>query len=267
MAATAFLWSTAGLFIKLIDWNPIAIAGARSFIASLVILAFLRRPRLTLSFPQIAAGVANAATMLLFVIANKTTTAANAILLQYVSPLFTAVLGMFILKERVRAAQWAAFPLVALGMIVMFMDKIGGGTALGNGIALLSGLTFSFYFIFMRMQKEGSPIESILLSHWITAGICLVVSFFLPVPVVTGQSLLAMLALGIFQIGITAVLFAMAIKRVSAVSSSLISVIEPVFNPLWVFIVLGETPSAAALVGGGIIITAITAVSVIVARR
>lgn len=86
MAATAFLWSIAGLFIKVIDWNPIAIAGMRSFIASIVILIYLKRPVIHLSFPQIAAAIANAATMLLFVSANKTTTAANAIILQYIAP-------------------------------------------------------------------------------------------------------------------------------------------------------------------------------------
>src|SRR3989339_1633800 len=100
MAATAFLWSIAGLFIKVIDWNPIAIAGMRSFIASIVVLIYLKRPAIHLSFTQIAAAVANAATMLLFVSANKTTTAANAIILQYIAPVSTAFIGAILLKER-----------------------------------------------------------------------------------------------------------------------------------------------------------------------
>ena len=93
MVVTASLWSIGGLFIKVIDWNPFAIAGVRSFIASLVILAFLRKPKIHLSFPQVAAAVVNAVTMLLFVAATKTTTAANAILLQYMAPVFTAIIG------------------------------------------------------------------------------------------------------------------------------------------------------------------------------
>ena len=100
MAATAFLWSIAGLFIKIIEWNPIAIAGMRSFIASIAILIYLRHPRINFSFPQIAAAVTNAATMLLFVSANKATTAANAILLQYLAPVLTVFIGAVLLKER-----------------------------------------------------------------------------------------------------------------------------------------------------------------------
>ena len=267
MVACAFLWSIAGLFIKAIDWNPFAIAGLRSIIASAVILFFLKRPNIHLSYPQAGAAVANAATMILFVIANKTTTAANAILLQYGAPIFTAVIGIFFLKERARAEHWAAFPIVTAGMIVMFMDRLGGGGLTGNIIAVLSGITFSFFFVFMRMQKDGSPLESILLSHWLAAGICLVVSLFLPLPNFTMKSVAAVAVLGILQIGVTAVLFSLAIKRVSAVSASLIAMVEPVCNPLWVFIVLGEAPGLNTLVGGGIIIIAVTTVSIISSRR
>src|SRR5512137_2601586 len=110
MAATAILWSIAGLFIKIIDWNPFAIAGVRSLIASIVIFLYLRHPRIHLSFPQIAVAIANAATMLLFVSANKTTTAANAILLQYCAPVLTVFVSAIFLKERTRVEQFAAFP-------------------------------------------------------------------------------------------------------------------------------------------------------------
>jgi drug/metabolite transporter (DMT)-like permease len=267
MAVTALLWSIAGLFIKVIDWNPIAIAGMRSFIASFVILAYLKRPRINFSFPQTAAAVANAATMLLFVSANKTTTAANAILLQYVAPVLTAFLGAALLKERTRAEHFVAFPLVAAGMIVMFFDELGGGKLLGNVLAVMSAVTFSLYFVFMRMQKDGSPLESILLSHWLTAGICVIVSLFLPVPRITPESIAAIAVLGIIQIGLSAILFSIAIKRVSAVSANLIAVIEPVFNPVWVFLALGEAPSTEALVGGAIIMLAVTGASIISARR
>ncbi|MBU1182588.1 MAG: DMT family transporter [Proteobacteria bacterium] len=187
MAATAFLWSIAGLFIKVIDWNPIAIAGMRSFIASIVILIYLKRPVIHLSFPQIAAAIANAATMLLFVSANKTTTAANAIILQYIAPVSTAFIGAFLLKERTRIEHFVAIPVVAAGMIVMFFDELGGGRFFGNVLAVMSAITFGFYFVFMRMQKDGSPLESILLSHWLTAGICVIISFFLPLPHVTAK--------------------------------------------------------------------------------
>jgi len=267
MVATASLWSIAGLFIKVIDWNPFAIAGLRSFIASLVILVYLKKPKLHLSFPQVAAAIANAATMLLFVIANKTTTAANAILLQYIAPVLTAFIGAALLKERTRIEHWLAFAAVAAGMIIMFLGKLGGGQLLGNILALTSALTFSLFFVFMRMQKDGSPFESILLSHWITAGVCLTVSLFIPMPNFTIKSVGAIMTLGIIQIGIPSILFAVAIKRITAVSANLIAVIEPVFNPVWVFIALHESPGINTVIGGAVIVAAVTGVSIISSRR
>ena len=267
MAATAILWSIAGLFIKVIDWNPFAIAGVRSLIASIVIVVYLKHPRIHLSFPQIAASIANAATMLLFVSANKTTTAANAILLQYCAPVLTVFVSAIFLKERTRVEHFAAFPIVVAGMIFMFFDELSGGKLFGNVLAIMSAITFSFYFVFMRMQKDGSPLESILMSHWLTAGICIIISLFLPVPHVTLKSLVAITVLGVVQIGLSAILFSIAIKRVSAVQANLIAVIEPVFNPVWVFFAIGEAPGIHALIGGGIIVLAVTIASIITARR
>ena len=267
MMATAFLWSIAGLFIKIIDWNPLTIAGFRSLIASLVILLYLKRPKFHLSFPQVAAALANAATMLLFVSANKTTTSANAILLQYTGPIFTAFIGTILLKERVRIEHWIAFPLVAAGTIAMFMDKLGGGQTFGNVLAVLSAIAFSFYFVFMRMQKDGSPLESILLSHWLVAGIGIVASIFIPIPSISLKAVGAVAVLGFFQVGVSAILFTAAIKRISAISASLIAVIEPVFNPVWVFLALGEAPGPNAIIGGLLIVASVIGVSVAGARR
>jgi drug/metabolite transporter (DMT)-like permease len=267
MAATAFLWSIAGLFIKMIDWHPLVIAGARSFISSLVILVYLRKPTFHWSFPQIAAAVANAVTMLLFVAANKTTTAANAIVLQYVMPVFTAIISVWLLKERIRREQWMVMILVMVGIWIMFLDKLNGGRMLGNILALVSGLTFSFYFVFMRMQKNSSPLESVLLSHWITAVAGLSMIFFAPVPPITMSALIAISVLGIIQVGFSAVLFCWAIKRISALSANLVAVIEPVFNPIWVFLVIGESPGVNALIGGSIIIGSVTASSVLRPQR
>ena len=266
MVATAFLWSIAGLFIKVIDWNPIAIAGLRSFIASIVIFVYLKRPEFNFSFPQIAAAIAHAVTMLLFVAANKTTTAANAILLQYTAPVMTAFIGAALLKERPHVEHFFALPIAAVGMIIMFFNELGGGNLFGNVLALLSAITLSFYFVFMRMQKDGSPLESILLSHWLTVIICIIISLFLPFPQITLKSLGAIAVLGIVQLGLSAILFSIAIKRVSVISAILIAIIEPVFNPVWVFIVIGEAPGVNALIGGGIIVLAVTGASVISAR-
>lgn len=267
MIATASLWSLGGLFIKVIDWNPFAIAGIRSVIASLVILAFLRKPKINMSFPQVGAAVANALTMLLFVVANKTTTAANAILLQYMAIIFTAFIGAPLLKEKIRAEHWISIFFVMAGMAIMFANRLGGGRIFGDAVALVSAVTFSLYFVFMRMQKDGSPLESNLLSHWFAAGTCLTVSLFLPAPQFTEKSVAAILVLGVAQIGVPAILIAYAIKRISAISANLIAVIEPLLNPLWVFLVVGENPGMNTIIGGSVILIAVTWASIIGARR
>jgi len=267
IAACAFLWSTAGLFIKLIDWNPLAIAGLRSLIASIVILIWLKRPHFTFSFAEIAAAVANMVTMLLFVFANKATTAANAILLQYTAPIFTALFGIWLLHEKPRKEQLLAFPFVVAGMLIFFLDDVSAGGMLGNLAAITAGATFGLYFIFMRMQKNGSPLQATLLSHFMTAIVALGAACFLPMPNFSPASLAAIVALGVVQIGFAAIFFAYGIQRVSAVQAMLISVVEPIFNPVWVLLMTGEKPSVNALIGGAIIVVAITTASVITARQ
>jgi len=149
----------------------------------------------------------------------------------------------------------------------MFANKLNGGQFFGDTIALVSAVTFSLYFVFMRMQKEGSPLESNLLAQWVAAGVCLIVSLFLPMPQLTQKSVSSVLVLGIVQLGIPSILIAYAIKRLSAVSASLIAVIEPVLNPIWVFLVLDEYPGVNAIIGGAVILFAVTGVSMISARR
>jgi len=267
MAACAALWSTAGVFIKVLPWSPTLIAGLRSLIASIFILAWLKRPHFHWSFAQVAAGVLNAVTMMLFIYANKATTSANAILLQYSAPVITSIAGALILRERPKIEEVVAFFFVVIGMGVFFIGGIGGGTLLGNLAAASTGLTFGLYFVFMRMQKDGSPLESNLLAHWITAATMLPASLFFPAPVFTPLSVAAIHALGLLQIGVASLFFVWGIKRVTAVQAVLVAVIEPVFNPLWVFLFIGEAPALNSLVGGLIIITAVTAASIIGARR
>ena len=264
---TALLWSTSGMLIKLIPWNPFTIAGARSLIASIVILLIIRKPKLDFSFYQIAAALAYASTMVLFIAANKYTTSANAIFLQYICPAITAFIAVPLLKEKTRVEHWIAIIFVFLGMIIIFLDKLNGGQLIGNILALLSALMFSFVFIFMRKQKDSSPLESLLLGHWVTAAVGLGVTLFLPLPVFTLPAVGAITAMGLVQIGFASVLFSYGIKHISAVSANLIAVIEPVFNPVWVLIVIGEIPSKNTIIGGGIILASVTGVQLVIAWR
>jgi len=263
MMACAFLWSVAGLFIKILEWNPFLIAGMRSLIAFFFLLMIVRTVRLAWSWPLVGAALANAATMLLFVAANKTTTAANAIILQYLAPAFTAILGVIILKENIRREQLIALMLTPVGMALLFLDRLSAGQMFGNLLALTSACTFSLMFILTRMQKEGNPLQSFMASHAITALIALTIAAFLPIPRFTPEAVGSILILGVFQIGLAAVFFSYGIKRVSAVTANLIALIEPVFNPVWVFLLLREAPSAQAILGGSIIIGSVTAASLI----
>ena len=262
----ATLWSLGGLFIKLVDWTALGIAGARSLLGGLTILIFVRKPNITFSAPQILAALCNAGTMILFVYANKLTTSANAILLQYGAPLYVALFAWVLLGERPGWEHWVGLVLILGGMTLFFQEKVSPGNSMGNLLAILSGFTFAFYAIFMRMQKSGSPVESILLSH------LLVFLFSLPSilatpPRFSGTGWVSLVVLGVFQIGVSSVLFARGIKGITTLQAMLITTLEPILNPLWVFLVLGETPTRNALWGGSMILLAVTLSSLVSAYR
>lgn len=262
MVGTAVAWSLGGLFIKLIDWHPVTIAGARSLIAALFILAVVRRPKLNFSKNQVLAAVAYSFTMLLFVYSNKHTTSANAILLQYGAPVYVMLLSGIMLGERPLPEQIGALVAIVVGMGLFFADSLSLGHLVGDIAAVLAGIMFAIHILFMRRQKEGSPLESLLLGHALTAVIALAISVFLPAPVMSGQAVAAVFGLGIVQIGFAALMFSYAIKRISAIQSSLIAIIEPALNPVWVFLAIGEKPTGRAILGGAIIIAAVIVSSV-----
>ncbi len=263
VAACALLWSTGGLFIKIVSWNPFAMAGMRSLIGGIVILAWMRRPRFTWSFAQVAGAVCYAACMIGFVLANKLTTAANAIMLQYTAPLYAAAFGWIFLREKASTIDWVTIAVVLGGMVLFFMDKLTLGGMEGNIIAIASGVFFAGAMVSFRAQKDSSSLESILLSHAITVAVSIPFLFHgWPSP--AGWAGIGFL--GVFQIGISAILLSYGVRRVSALQSLLTAVIEPIFNPLWVFLVIGELPGPRALAGGAIILLAVTLRSVLSLR-
>ena len=256
LTLTAILWSFGGLLIKSVEWNSFAIAGSRSIIASLFILAILGwKPKITWSFPQIAGALAYSLTVISFVAATRMTTAANAILLQYSAPIFVAIFGSWFLNEKVKLSDWITIFFVLAGMILFFLDEINMNNMLGNLIAIFSGVTFAATAVFMRKQKSDSSIESVLLGNIATFIICLPF-MFKSGPGVKGWMILVIL--GIFQLGLSYVLYSIAIKGVTALEATLIPVLEPLLNPLWVFLFKGETPGKWALIGGLIVLISVT---------
>jgi drug/metabolite transporter (DMT)-like permease len=283
----ALLWSTSGLFIRLLDWHPIVIAGSRSFFAARFFLgitffshnrknaiacSFGQGPKLPRSFcirkNSILSykGLWYAATMLLFVTANKHTASANAILLQYAAPVWAALLGWFLLKERPRWEQWCALAFVGLGMFLVFSGGLAANSLLGDTLALVSGITFAVNSVVLRAhalgaQNKSGPEDIILFSYLI----CTVFSipfFFLHPPLITAANILCIVFMGFFQLGLASAFFAYGIKRVPAVQALLTSTIEPVLNPVWVLLAIGETPGLSVITGGAIIIASIVFSSV-----
>lgn len=255
MVIAAILWSIGGLFIKLVDWNPMAIAGARSGIGAIVMLCYLKKPVIHYKEKSTLLGAcAYASLLVLFVSANKLTTSANAILLQFTAPIWVALFSGWFLKEKVPKSDWATIVVVMVGMILFFVGDLQTDHTMGNFIALLSGVAMASMIILIRLQKKGSAVEVTFLGNIITFIICLPF-FFLSMP--GANSLFALLTLGIFQLGIPYIFYAKAIRHVSVIEAILIPIIEPLLNPVWVFLVTGEAPGGYAFLGGMLVMLAI----------
>ena len=251
------------MLIKLVDWNPVAIAGTRSGIAGLVMLALVRKPKFSKSKTQFAGAVFYTLTLILFVTANKLTTAANVIMLQYTAPIWVALLGAWLLKEKTLKVDWLAIAVVMAGMMLFFMGDLGGGKLLGNVLSIMSGVFLALTVVFMRLQKDGSQIEMTLLGNLLTFLVSLPF-IFQSMPDM--KSIIGLILLGVFQLGISYTLFSLAVRHVTALEAILIPVIEPILNPVWVFLVTGEQPSGLAMLGGLIVVLAVTLRSFYISR-
>lgn len=249
------LWSIGGLLVKLLDWNPVAISGTRSIIAALVLLAYIKKPKITKSKPQILGAIAYSTTVLFYVIANKLTTAANAILLQYTAPIFVALLSFWILKEKVHWYDIISIGVVIFGMGLFFIEDVSSGNILGNIIAIVSGFTLACCTLALRAQKDGSGMETICLGNLLT--FIIAIPFILKVEA-TMRDLIVAISLGVFQLGISYIFYVNSLKYITALEAILIAVFEPILNPLWVYIFLREKPGINAIIGGVIVIIAVT---------
>ncbi|MBP5251025.1 MAG: EamA family transporter [Treponema sp.] len=258
----ALLWSSGGILIKLVEWNPFAIAAARSLVAGLFISLLLRRKpffavrksqennpvdaRATLNLWL--AGICYALTMIFYVLGNKMTTAANTILLEYTSPVYIILFGPLILKEKNKLWDYISVVVVMAGMSLFFSEGLESGNMAGNIIAALSGFSFGFCTMFMRNQDSDRSINSFLLAHLITFLVCVPFAFISGFP--SALSCAGLVLLGIFQSGTPSVLYSLGLKKVRALTATFISMIEPLMNPVWVMLFAGEIPSWQCIAGG-----------------
>jgi drug/metabolite transporter (DMT)-like permease len=255
LVITAILWSTSGVLIKMMDWQPLAILSARSLFASLVFLVYMRRLPTRFNRWQLLAAGGSILTQFLFISSTKLTTAANAIFLQYTAPIYVVLLGYWFLREKPSRTDWVSMFVIFLGLLLFFGDKLNTNGFYGNLLAILSGVTSAVMVVSFRAQKDGAPEESFLIASLATA--ILGFPFVLKETwTITNWTIIAFL--GIFQIGLAFVFFTKAIKHIPALEANLVGTLEPVLNPLWVFLFLGEGMGTFALFGGLVVLGGVT---------
>ena len=261
---TALLWSTGGLFVKLVHWHPLSIFSARGIVASVVFLIWLRRVPLRFT-PFLVAGAAGyMGAQFLFIFSTRMTTAANAIFLQYTAPIYVLIFGVWFLGERPRRIDWITMVVIFAGMLLFFGQDLTFEGLYGNLAAILGGVALAVMIVCTRAQKDSHPAQIFLI------GSCLGGLIGLPSVLQESWSLtdVGIIAyLGIFQTGLAAALYSIAIRQVPALESNLILMLEPVLNPLWVFLVIGESPAPLALLGGAVVLGAIATRAIVGARR
>lgn len=264
LAATALIWSSGGLAIKLVDASPMAITGVRSALSALTLAALFRgRLCFTLTPARVFAAASYAAMLITNVAATKMTTAANAILLAYTAPVYVALLAPRLLGEKTRPADWLFVGAALCGMVLFFFDRLSAQGLAGNLVAVGTGLSYAAFTLFMRAQatsgQDASPVESVLLGHALTALIGL--PFLVP-PLAQGlpsaEGWLGLLYLGVIQQGVSLALYVWCIKRLGALEAILIMTLEPILNPVWVALGVGELPGFWSLLGGGVVLLAVT---------
>jgi len=259
MLLCAGLWSIGGIFIKLIPWNSLVIAGMRSLIASVCVLLYMKRTGLRLRFNKasVFGGIFEAGVFLCFVTATKLTTAANAIVLQYTAPTFLLLFSAIFLHQKFRWQDVAAVLVTLGGIVLFFLDQLSAGGLLGSGIAVAAGVCMAAMFLITGGTDEESRMSGILIGHWIAALVGVPMIFVYETPV-TAAAAGCILALGVAQLGIPYILYALAVRDCPPLMCSVISSIEPILNPVWVFLFDGEAPGFFALVGGAVVIVTIT---------
>lgn len=251
---TALLWSTGGLLIKYIPGNAVAINGARSLIAVAFFWLYKRSIKIRVNRYVISAAVCLVMTNLLYVMANKLTTAANAIVLQYMAPIFVLIWDCIYRKKAPKKQQCGIVLMALAGMVLFFFDQLDGGHLLGNILAIGAGLAFSGVF-FINSLPEASSEDASMLAF--LASFVISIPFLGDVWQMDQRALVALLALGIFQVGLAYILFAKGTKLTSPVSASLIGLLEAILNPVWVFLFYGEKVGKFALVGALVILLAV----------
>jgi drug/metabolite transporter (DMT)-like permease len=252
----AIVWSFGGLLGKLIVWNGLTIAALRGILAAMTIALYRRSWRVTLSPSIILAALSLTLTTVLFMVANKLTTAANAIVLQYTSPMYIILLSWIFFKQVPKRRDVFALLGVGFGIVLFFVDRFENASLLGNSLGLLSGLSFAGVFFANKLPK-ASPMDASYLGNVLSV-------FLLPLLLLDESfmrfdlsSWMLIVLMGVVQLGLGYILFSKGIQKTSATSAGIIAGLEPILNPLWVWLILQEQPSSFALFGALIVLSTV----------
>ena len=259
MLICATLWSIAGIFIKLLPWNGFAVASLRSIIAGLTIAVymFIKKYRLHVNRKILLVAVLSGSTYLCFSVANKLTTAANTIVLQFMSPVFVLLYSALFFGKKIQRKDVITVLLTLLGVTLCFIDGLKSGYLLGNFVAVAAGMFMAGMYVFIDDLDTEQRFSAAFLGQMFTA----VVGFpwvIATKPVFTGETVLYILILGVFQLGISYILYVRASRYCPPLACCLLGVIEPLLNPVWVMIFDGEVPGITAFIGGIIVIATVT---------
>ena len=266
VAISAALYSIGGLCIKVIPWGGMAINGGRTAIALVVIGAYLIAAKHPLRFNRwIFLGALSVfGTNTLFSLANKMTTAANAIVLQFTVPIFVMLFSLLFFKRKPRGLDIGACVVVFGGIIFFFLDSLEMGGGLGNMLALISGVSYAGVFL-MNDMPNSDAISSVFWGDVISAMTGL--PFLLQEHEFTTIALVSLIILGAFQVGLAYVLLCIGLKTTPPVTASLVSGIEPILNPILVAVFYGETVGQLALVGAVIVVVGVVGYNVLQVRQ
>jgi len=244
----ALLWSTGGVFIKLISLNPFQLSFFRSLFSAITIGLLLRKKAIIFNSMTFFNAILYAAILILFVLAAKTTTIANAIFLQYTAPIFVFIFEPIILKTKFEKTNLITIIIAVIGLTLFFSGDLKPGDISGNIIAVLSGIAFAAFLIGMRKNKPEYQFATIFYGNIFIGIICFY--SIISLDFLDFNDFLMVSYLGIFQIGLAYIIFSIGLKLVSATEASLISMIEPVLNPVWTYFGYGEIPSINSIIGG-----------------
>ena len=259
------LWSSGGLLIKMTSISGYEVNLGRCFFAAITIALLTKFKALKADKFTILASVFYVGALSFFAVANKMTTAANAIFLQYTAPIYILVFAPLVLKEKFRFSDLLTVIVCIFGMVLFFVDVAPNANLttesqfIGNILGLCSGVSLGGYILLLRHPKalQQNPASSVFYGNILA--IFVMLPFIVSNPSVwTGKDIFAVVILGVFQIGLAYFLFTYGVTNgVRSLDASIIGFIEPLLNPVWVFLFIGEKPSSWAILGGIIIVVAV----------